>query len=137
MVQKLCFTSLILLLEEHPASQLALFLLLSLLFLVLHASRMPYRDSATGAVAFLAHLSIFFLLLSAMVAAAVAPAPSPLPDALVVIIATVPLVAIIGLAVHAACKACCVARHRGRRETHESTETARQSPPAGCEPTQL
>jgi len=141
MVQKLCFTSLISLLEERPASQLALFLPLSLLFLVLHANRTPYRDPATGAVAFVAHLSIFLLLLSALIAAAVAPAPSPLPDALVVVIATVPLAAIVGLALHAACKACCAPRRRRERRgarVESSTEAAaRQSPAAGCRTTQL
>ena len=137
MVQKLCFTSLILLLEEHPASQLALFLLLSLLFLVLHSNRMPYRDSATGAVAFLAHLSIFFLLLSALIADAVAPAPSPMPDALIVAIATAPLAAIAGLIVHTTCKACCAPPRRERRKIRANRETAREPPPAGCRTTQL
>ena len=85
MLQKLCFSSLILLLEASPAAQLSLFLLLSLGFTILQANRKPYRDTAGGAIAMIVNLSIFFLLLSTnmvffdRVASSPSSAKEPLP----------------------------------------------------------
>ena len=108
MLQKLCFSSLILLLEASPAAQLSLFLLLSLGFTILQANRKPYRDTAGGAIAMIVNLSIFFLLLSALLAST----GMPLPDALVIMIAVSPLVAVGSLILHTLLAPCY--RHRTR-----------------------
>lgn len=130
MVQKLAFTSLILLLEEHVAAQLSLFLVLSLFFIVLHANRRPYRDAAAGLVALLAQLSIFFMLLSALLHAAGA----ELPDGLVVAVAIAPLVAMAAIIVRAVAVACCgrcrpahVREARAQGRVEEMSRRARES----------
>ena len=81
-----------------------------------------YKDAAAGAVALLGQLSIFFLLLSALLSAAGA----RLPSGVVVAIALAPLVAIAALALHAA-----TAPWRARMRVVRAREEREAAEPGG------
>jgi len=78
MLKKLVFTSLILLLEGDTQTQLTLFMLLAFFYLLLHAARRPFKEKHNDRIAFWAHVSIFLLLLLALLVDAGRSLPGPL-----------------------------------------------------------